>query len=313
MKYRFMVQQRGAHGVGKMAEVLGVSRSGYHAWRHRSEAARAAANRELTEEIRVIQKAVKHRYGSPRVTAVLRRGGRRVGHNRVARLMRAGGLEARPKRRFRVTTKALASLPGAENLLSRNFEVAKLNKVWVSDITYIPTAEGWLYVAMVMDLCSRRIVGWAMSTWLGTQLLLRAFAMAVLSRRPPKELLFHSDRGSQYASQAFREALQRAGMRQSMSRKGDCWDNSPSEAWFKTLKTELLQGRKAFASRHSAQAEIFEYIEVFYNRQRLHSSLGNLTPVEFEQAVARGCLDIIESENVGLRPTTQVVCEESTA
>jgi transposase InsO family protein len=313
MKYRLMVQHRGAHGVGKMAEVLGVSRSGYHAWCSRREGPRAAANRELTDEIRVIQKRVKHRYGSPRVTAALRRGGRYVGHNRVARLMRVNGLQARPKRRFRLTTKACASLPVAENLLGRNFEVRELNRVWVSDITYIPTAEGWLYLAVIMDLCSRRIVGWAMSTWLGTQLLLRAFAMAVLGRRPPKGLLFHSDRGSQYASHTFREAVQRAGMRQSMSRKGDCWDNAPSESWFKTLKTELLQGRKAFASRLAGRAEIFEYVEVFYNRQRLHSSLGNLTPVEFEQALEEGYLDITQPENVPLRPTTEVVPAESTA
>jgi len=313
MKYRFMVQQRGAHSVGKMAEVLGVSRSGYHAWRGRRRSRREVANAELTQEIREIQRAVKHRYGSPRVTEALRRAGRRVGHNRVARLMRTGGLQARPKRRFRVTTKASASLPVAKNLLGRNFQVAELNRVWVSDITYIPTAEGWLYLAVVMDLCSRRIVGWAMSTWLGTQLLLRAFAMAVLSRRPPKGLLFHSDRGCQYASHGFREALQRAGMRQSMSRKGDCWDNAPSEAWFKTLKTELLQGRKAFTSRLAARAEIFEYVEVFYNRQRLHSSLGNLTPDEFEKALEGGCLDITQPQKVRLRPTTEVVSEESTA
>jgi putative transposase len=281
MKYRFMVQQRGAHGVGKMAEVLAVSRSGYHAWGGRRKSRREVADGELSQEIRAIQKRVKHRYGSPRVTETLRRGGRRVGHNRVARLMRLNGLQARPKRRFRLTTKASASLPVAKNLLARNFEVAQVNSVWVSDITYIPTAEGWLYLAVVMDLCSRRIVGWAMSTWLGTQLLLRAFAMAVLSRRPPKGLLFHSDRGSQYASHAFGEALQRAGMRQSMSRKGDCWDNAPMESFFHTLKTELVM-HCDYKTRDQARASLFDYMEVFYNRQRRHSTLNYETPLAFE-------------------------------
>jgi putative transposase len=313
MKYRFMVEQGGAHSVGKMAEVLKVSRSGYHAWRGRPESRHEVADRELTEKIREIQKGVKRRYGSPRVTAALRRAGRRVGHNRVARLMRVNELSARPKRRFRVTTKASASLPVAENILGRNFEVAKVNRVWVSDITYIATTEGWLHLATVIDLCSRRVVGWAMSTWLGTQLVLRAFAMAVLIRCPPKGLLFHSDRGSQYASHAFREALQRAGMQQSMSRKGDCWDNAPSEAFFKTLKTELMHGGKAFTSRQAARTEIFEYLEVFYNRQRLHSSLGNVTPVEFEEAIEGGCPDTTQPEQTRLRPATEVVSAESTA
>jgi putative transposase len=313
MKYHFMAEQRGIHSVGKMAEVLKVSRSGYNAWRGRPGSPHEAADRELTEEIRGIQRQSRRRYGSPRVTAALWRAGRRVGHNRVARLMRVNELSARPKRRFRVTTKASASLPVAENLLGRSFAVAKVNRVWVSDITYIATTEGWLYLATVLDLCSRRVVGWSMSTWLGTQLVLRAFAMAVLSRRPPKGLLFHSDRGSQYASHAFREALQRAGMQQSMSRKGDCWDNAPSEAFFKTLKTELMQGGKAFASRQAARTEIFEYLEVFYNRQRLHSSLGNVTPVEFEETIGEGCLDTTQPEKMRLRPATEVVSAESTA
>jgi putative transposase len=288
MKYRFMAEQRGAHSVGKMAKVLEVSRSGYHAWLGRVPSRRQGAEEELTEEIRAIQKQAKRRYGSPRVAAALRRAGRRVGHNRVARIMRKNGLQARPKRRFRVTIKASASLPVADNVLARNFAVATVNTVWVSDITYIATTEGWLYLAMVMDLCSRRVVGWSMSSRLNTDLVLMAFWMGVLSRRPGKGLLFHSDRGSQYASHAFRGALSNAGAIQSMSRKGDCWDNAPSESLFKTLKIELMEEGKAFRSRQHAKAAIFEYVEVFYNRQRLHSSLGNLTPVEFEEALEGG-------------------------
>ena len=247
------------------------------------------------------------------MTAALRRAGRRVGHNRVARIMRKKGLQARPKRRFRVTTKASASLPVADNVLGRNFGVARVNTVWVSDITYIATTEGWLYLAVVLDLCSRRVVGWAMSSHLSKDLVLRAFWMAVLSRRPVKGLVFHSDRGSQYASHAFRGALRHAGAIQSMSRKGDCWDNAPSESFFNTLKTELTEGGKAFTSRQAAKAAIFEYVEVFYNRKRLHSSLGDLTPLEFEEAISGGSPGTTCSEKTRLRAATKAVSEASTA
>jgi transposase InsO family protein len=287
MKYRFMDGQRGIHSVERMAEVMGVSRSGYYAWQDRGESARGRANRDLAEAIRVIQEKVKYRYGSPRVTAELRRAGMAVGHNRVARLMAHNGLQARTKRRFRCTTKAAEGRPVAENLLSRNFKVSRANAVWASDVTYIATSEGWLYLAVILDLCSRRVVGWAMSSRLTTDLVLRAFGMAVLNRNPPQGLMFHSDRGSQYTSKAFCKALERRRMIQSMSRRGNCWDNAPSEAFFARLKNELMDG-KAFAGRRAAQSAIFEYMEVFYNRQRLHSSLGYLTPVEYEEAISRG-------------------------
>ena len=287
MKYRFMDGQRGIHSVERMAEVMGVSRSGYYAWQDRGESARRRANRDLAEAIRGIQEKVKYRYGSPRVTEELRRAGMAVGHNRVARLMAQGGLQARTKRRFRCTTKAAESRPVAENLLARNFRVSRTNAVWTSDVTYIATSEGWLYLAVILDLCSRRVVGWAMSSRLTTDLVLRAFGMAVLNRNPPQGLMFHSDRGSQYTSKAFCKALERRRMIQSMSRRGNCWDNAPSEAFFARLKNELMDG-KAFAGRRAAQSAIFEYMEVFYNRQRLHSSLGYLTPVEYEEAISRG-------------------------
>lgn len=287
MKYRFMKEQLGTHRVEKMAEVLGVSRSGYYAWLGRPESERDRANKDLAERIRQIQDRVKYRYGAPRMTAQLARDGSRVGHNRVARIMRENELQARTQRRYRSTTKASESAVAAENVLARGFVVSTTNTVWVSDITYIATAEGWLYLAVVLDLCSRRVVGWSMSSRLSTDLVLRAFWMAVLVRRPPKRLLFHSDRGSQYTSHAFRKALDRCGMVQSMSRRGNCWDNAPAEAFFSTLKTELMDG-KAFPSRQAAQAAIFEHMEVFYNRERLHSSLGNMTPVEYEEAVSGG-------------------------
>jgi putative transposase len=287
MKYRFMEENWGTHSVERMAGVLRVSRSGYYGWLQRGDSRRDRANRELSEQIRRIQDGAKYRYGSPRVTAQLRRDGTAVGHNRVARVMRENGLQARGKRGFRSTTKAAENRAAAENLLGRNFAVATTNRAWVSDITYVATSEGWLYLAVVLDLCSRRVVGWSMSSRLTVDLVLRALWMAVMVRKPAKGLMFHSDRGSQYTSDGFGRALERCGMVQSMSRKGNCWDNAPSEAFFSSLKIELMGG-KAFPTRQAAQAAIFEYVEVFYNRQRLHSSLGYRTPVEYEEAVSGG-------------------------
>jgi len=282
MKYRFIAEHREAHRVGRMAALLEVTRSGYYAWQRRGEGARRAADRELVGQIREIQQEVQRRYGSPRVTRELGRRGRYVGHNRVARLMRENELGARPKRRFRVTTKSDDTLEVAENTLNREFEVAGANQVWVSDITYIATAEGWLYLCVVLDLYSRRVVGWSMGQTLVTGLAMAALMMAVMRRRPPRGLLFHSDRGVQYCAAAFRRTADRHGMRQSMSRKGNCWDNACAETFFKSLKRELI-GDRIFASRPEARAAIFEYLEVFYNRRRLHSYLGYVTPVEYEE------------------------------
>ena len=282
MKYRFIAEHREAHRVGRMAALLEVTRSGYYAWQRRGEGARRAADRELAGQIREIQQEVQRRYGSPRVTRELGRRGRYVGHNRVARLMRENELGARPKRRFRVTTKSDDTLEVAENTLNREFEVAGANQVWVSDITYIATAEGWLYLCVVLDLYARRVVGWSMGQTLVTGLAVAALMMAVMRRRPPRGLLFHSDRGVQYCAAAFRRTADRHGMRQSMSRKGNCWDNACAETFFKSLKRELI-GDRIFASRPEARAAIFEYLEVFYNRRRLHSYLGYVTPVEYEE------------------------------
>ena len=285
MKFSFIEEHREAHSVERMAEVLGVSRSGYQAWRSRPRSERARVNEGLVEEIRAIQSTSGYTYGSPRVTEALHRGGYRVGHNRVARLMRENGLGVRRKSRYRSTTDSKHSLPVAENLLQRCFEVPETNQAWVSDLSYLPTAEGWLYLCVIIDLYSRKVVGWSLSTRIDTELVLQALMMALMRRRPPKGLIFHSDRGCQYCSQAFRKRTNNYGIRQSMSRKGDPWDNAPAESFFKTLKSELC-GHKAFRTREEARAAIFEYIEVFYNRVRLHSYLGYLPPEEYERISA---------------------------
>jgi len=281
MKYRFMADHRREHRVGKMAVNLGVTRSGFYAWKHRGDRPRRQEDERLGELIKGIQQEMKYRYGSPRMTKELSRQGHQVGHNRVARLMREGQLGARPRKACRVTTKSNHKHPVAENLLQRNFSVSEANRVWVSDITYIATAEGWLYLCVMLDLYSRRVVGWSMGRGLGVQLVMEAFLMALLHRQPPRGLLLHSDRGVQYCAKAFRDLATRAGVVQSMSRKGDCWDNACAETFFASLKTELI-GDHIFVTREQARREIFEYMEVFYNRRRLHSYLGYLTPMEFE-------------------------------
>jgi putative transposase len=285
MKFGFIERHREAHSVAKVAKVLGVSRGGYYAWRRRAGSRRAREAEQLVQRIREIQREVKYRYGSPRITHELRRRGVRAGHNRVAALMHQQGLGARRRRRFRSTTDSRHSLPVAENLLNRDFQVSVPNKVWVSDISYVPTAEGWLYLCTILDLHSRKVVGWSMSERIKTDLVVQALIMAVLGRRPPKGLIFHSDRGCQYCSHVFRRWTRRYGMVQSMSRKGDCWDNAPAESFFKTLKSELY-GHRAFGSRQEARTAIFEYIEGFYNRLRLHSSLGYRPPAEYERQSA---------------------------
>ncbi len=265
-----------------MARLFSVSRSGYYAWRVRARSERERSEEELLDLISEIQKGVRYRYGSPRVTVELRKHhGKRVGHNRVARLMRENGLGRRARKRYRSTTDSNHGLEVAEDLLKREFSVSSRNVAWLSDISYIATAEGWLYLCVVIDLYSRKVVGWSMSTRLKTDLVLQALMMALMRRKPPEGMIFHSDRGSQYCSHAFRGRLARYRLRQSMSRKGDCWDNAPAESFFKTLKTELC-GDRAFQSRRTARVAIFEYIEVFYNRFRLHSTLGYMTPSEYE-------------------------------
>ena len=286
MKYQFIANHRDTHSVEKMARMLKVSRSGYYAWLGKPRSKRYRRDEMLVEVISSIQEDSKSRYGSPRVTAELKRRGHQVGHNHVARLMRENGLQARRRRRYRSTTNSNHALPVAENLLDRQFAVTELNHAWVSDITYCATAEGWVYLCTIMDLASRKIVGWSIESRMKEDLVVDALKMAIFQRRPPRGIIFHSDRGSQYCSRQVRRHLQRYGFIQSMSRKGNCWDNAPAESFFKTLKSELW-GHKAFSTREIARQAIFEYIEVFYNRQRLHSSIDYLTPIEYEMISKR--------------------------
>jgi putative transposase len=260
-----------------MSEALGVSRSGYYAWASRDENARAAADHALAAEIRAAHAASRGRYGSPRVHAELRARGRRVGRKRVARLMRGMGLAARRRRRFRRTTDSNHAFPIAPNLLGRNFTAEAPNRVWLADLTYIWTAEGWLYLAAVLDLCTRRVVGWAMADHLGHELALAALDMAIARQRPLPGLIHHADRGVQFAAHRYRAQLLAHGMLCSMSRKGNCWDNAPMESFFATLKGELVE-EADYQTRDQARADVFHYIEGFYNKRRLHSALGYITP-----------------------------------
>lgn len=265
-----------------MGRVLGLSRSGYYVWLKRPESERSRRNRSLGSQIRRIHQRSRRTYGSPRVTDALREEGLPCSRHRVARLMRQQGIRAKTARKFRVTTDSTHHLPVAPNHLNREFAVSRPNVAWVSDITYIWTLEGWLYLAGVMDLYSRRLVGWAMSPRVDGLLTLTALRQALGQRRPPAGLLHHSDQGKQYAAGDYQDLLREYGLIGSMSRKGDCWDNAPMESFFGTLKQELVYPER-FATREEAKAKIFEYIEVFYNRQRRHSSLGSQSPAEFER------------------------------
>jgi len=269
-----------------MLRVLNVSKSGFYAWLKRLVSPRATRNAVLLEEIKGVHNASRGSYGSPRVTAALRRSGSRVSKHRVARLMRTAELRGKSHRKSRVsTTNSKHSQPRSANLLERDFTAVQPDQKWLSDITYLPTTEGWLYLAVVLDVFSRRIVGWGFSSSLESNLVVSAFDMACQSRKPSDGLVFHSDQGVQYASAEFRAALSRLEVVQSMSRKGDCWDNSPCESFFSTLKLEL-DLRKSRGTKLETQALVFEWMEVFYNRQRLHSSLNFLSPAEFEQSRA---------------------------
>ena len=264
-----------------MCRVLEVSASGYYAWRHRGPSLRDRADTRLLLDIRAIYLEAKRRYGSPRIFEELCARGHRLSCKRVERLMRADGLQAKHSRKFRVTTDSKHQHPVADNTLGREFEVDVPDARWAADITFVWTNQGWLYLAVVMDLFSRRIVGWQMSNRINRQLVIGALQMALKARRPESGLLHHSDRGSQYACHDYREMLEEAGCVCSMSRKGNCWDNAPVESFFATLKRELVHDRR-FETREQARSEIFEFIEVWYNRQRRHSSLDYMSPAEYE-------------------------------
>jgi putative transposase len=267
--------------VGLMCPTLEVSRSGYYAWLGRPESARAREDLRITTLIREEFTKSRSTYGAPRLHAALRKRGESCGLHHVERLLRGAGLRPRVKRKFVCTTDSKHPHPIAANRLDRQFTVKAPNEVWVSDITYIPTDEGWLYLASTMDLFSRRIVGWAMGESLHASLVERALVMAIDQRAPSAGLLHHSDRGVQYAAGLFQELLERHGIACSMSRKGNCYDNAVKESFFHTLKTELCD-HEHYRTRDQARASVFEYIEVFYNRQRLHSTLDYCSPEEFE-------------------------------
>lgn len=268
-----------------MCRVFGVSRSGYYAWLNRSESFCSRENGRLLERIGEIHKESRGTYGSPRVHAQLRSDGVRCGRKRVCRLMRANGIRARQRRKFRATTDSKHNHPVAENRLNREFVALAPDRVWVGDITYVWTREGWLYLAVVMDLFSRLVVGWSMGSRITRELTMSALRMTICRRKPRAGLLAHHDRGSQYACSDYRKLLKTSGIELSMSRKGDCWDNAVAESFFGTLKTELVHHRN-YRTRDEARADIFEWIEVFYNRKRRHSTLGYLSPAEFENAAA---------------------------
>lgn len=272
------------HPILSLCLHLEVSPSGYYAWQRRRDCPgpRALQDQALVQEIDQIHTRSRQTYGSPRVVQELRQRGQRHGRNRIARLMKQEGLCARQKRRYRVqTTDSNHDHPIAPNHLVQAPKATAPNQLWVADITYIESQEGWLYLAAIMDLYSRKIVGWAMSERIDTVLVLKALAMALLHRRPPANLLFHSDRGVQYASGDYRNALGQAGLIASMSRRGNCYDNAAMESFWSTLKLELVY-RRCFENRAQARTQIFDYIESFYNRQRTHSALGYRSPVDFE-------------------------------
>ena len=279
-RYRFIDAERVNHTVSLLCRTLTVSRSAFYTWLSGAESQRRLADRKLAVHIRAVHRESRGTYGSPRVHAALRAQGLRVGRRRVARLMKAAGLEGLPRKRFKTTTVSDSSLPVAPDLLGRDFDSKAPNQVWVADITYVRTARGWLYLAVLIDLYSRRVVGWNVDSHVRTELCLSALRMALALRDPDAGLIHHSDRGCQYASAVYQAALNEVGARPSMSRAGDCWDNAVAESFFGTLKTELLH-RQPWVTRAQAKAAISRWITGIYNARRLHSRIGYLTPTSF--------------------------------
>jgi transposase InsO family protein len=285
VKFAFIKEHLRAYPLEIVCQVLEVSRSGYYAWLDRPQSARARRRQELVVKVRAIHQENRGVYGSPRVHQALAAAGESVCENTVAKVMREHEIRAKTKRKFVPrTTDGNHSQPVADNLLDRQFDAELPNLKWAVDITYIPTGEGWLYLAGVIDLCSRRIVGWSMADHMKTELVSDALSMAIAHRQPGEGLLHHSDRGVQYASEDYQYLLQSHRMEPSMSGKGDCWDNACMESFWSTLKNELVN-HEQYATREEARQSIFEYIEVFYNRKRLHSSLGYLSPEAFEASL----------------------------
>ncbi len=280
MKYRFISAHRGTFKVGRMCTLLKVSRSGFYAWLTRPESPRSRENRALEAKIRVFHAASHGIYGSPKIHQDLIDEGIRCGKNRVARIMREAGIRSRRKKKFKATTNSRHSLPVADNLLDQDFTAETPDSVWVGDITYVATQEGWLYLAVLIDLYTRKVVGWATSSRMTRQLALEALEMSLDRHRPEKGLVHHTDRGSQYASGDYQKVLSDRRIVCSMSRKGNCYDNAVAESFFGLLKTEWVNHCR-YRSRSEAIRSLFYYIEIFYNRKRRHSSLGYKTPHEY--------------------------------
>jgi len=283
VRFAFIEAKKAQYPVSVLCKLLKVRRSGFYAWLEREESGHAKEDRVLAVEVRAVFHESERRYGSPRVCRELRLQGKHVCRHRIARLMREQRLAARPRRRFVRTTDSKHSLPTPPNLLARDFTVAEPNRVWAGDVTYLPTGDGWLYLAVLLDLHSRRVVGWAMSERNDQELTLAALRVAVEQRQPSAGLIHHSDRGTTYASSSYRDELARHGMVCSMSRKGNCWDNAVVESFFSTLDIECAN-QKPFASRSSARREVLQFILGFYNPTRLHSYLDYRSPMEFERA-----------------------------
>lgn len=281
MKYEFIHANRSDYAVEEMCHVLNTSRSGYYIWLKQGEPKRIRRDKELLVKIKRSFEKNKERYGAPRIYKDLRAEKISCSKPRIARLMKENNLKAKAARKYKVTTDSSHSKPVAPNLLKQNFNVAAQNQVWVSDITYIWTMKGWLYLAIVLDLYSRKIVGWSMSNRINKELVINAFMQAYWKRKPDKGLIFHSDRGSQYASNNFRNLLKQFDIKQSMSGKGNCYDNAVAESFFKTIKVELINW-ETYYSRTQARTSIFEYIEAYYNKERRHSALNYLSPNDFE-------------------------------
>jgi putative transposase len=282
MRYQFIEDHRQEFRVRLMCRVLDVSSSGYYAWRKRPSSAREMANNTLLKEIKAAHQASNGVYGSPRIYHEVK-GKVNCSQNRVARLMKKHGIAAKQKRRYKRTTKANGAHPVAPNLVDRDFSATAPNEKWTTDITYIPTLEGWLYLAVVLDLFSRRIVGWAMSARMTSELVVDALHMAIRERQPPPGLIHHSDRGSQYTGLLYQQLLKSHHFQVSMSGTGNCYDNAPAESFFGSLKMELVH-HIFYETRAQARTDIFFYIEAFYNRQRRHSTLGYVSPAAHEAA-----------------------------
>ena len=284
MKYAWIEEHRDRFHVTRMCRQLEVSRTGYCQWRTRAPSDRAIANAALDAQVAALHAGSKRSYGRPRIVRGLRELGLQVSHERVRHSLKRQQLRPVYKRPYRVTTDSAHRKPIAANVLDRRFDGWQINRAWVADITYIATGEGWLYLACVMDLCSRRIVGWSMSERINAELVCRALKSAYWRRKPAAGLIMHSDRGSQYASEEHWQVLKDYGMIQSMSRRANCWDNAPMESFFKTLKVERTHLLR-YDNRATARLDIVDWIEGFYNHRRMHSSVGYRTPVDVESSL----------------------------